>query len=208
MRTSEIDISNLALAAIGEEAIRDFSEGNTRARICGVFYSATRDFLLGQFSWPFANSLKKLNKLAEPSGWMPPGLYAYALPSDCHQPLDLWPEGSRLSWEVRGQELITNLDSAGLDIDVVLSYVRYEINPSKFSAQFVNLLAIALAVRICPQLTQDKELVKTLMQQHEVLKAEAWGTDAAIGNIHLHNDNNPLNDAFVDPDMSHTGGAY
>ncbi len=206
MIQSKVGICNQALAAIGEDAIRDLTDGNVRARMCDVFYDTTRNYLLSQFDWPFARKQMKLTQLAVPQDWTPEGIYAYSLPSDCHQPLDLFPEGSMQNFEIRGQELYCSVDSTQSTIPVVLIYTRYEENPTKFSAQFANLLSIALAVRICPSISQDKELVKTLFGQYEMITKEAWGTDANIGNKHLHNNDNPALDSFVDPDFSFTGG--
>ncbi len=208
MLNSKIGICNLALAAIGEDAIRDFDEGNKRARMCDRFYEATRDYILAQFSWPFAARRQALQQLAEASNWIPENTFPYALPSDCHQPLDLYPEGNSGSWEVMGREFYCYLDNKIEDLEVILSYTGYEIDPTKFSAQFVNLLSVALAVRIAPAITQDKELTKTIFQQYEIEKKEAWGTDAMIGNKMLHNDDNPRLDPFVDPDISFTGGNW
>jgi len=204
MINSKIGICNIALAAIGEDSIRDFDEGNKRARMCDVFYETTRDYLLAQFNWPFARSRQLVQKLAEAENYIPEGTYPYALPADCHQPIDLYPEGSMQNWEVMGREMYCPYDSE--EVEVILVYTRYEVNPTKFSAQFSNLLGLALAVRICPSLTQDKELTKTLFQQYEVISRDAWGVDASVGNKHLHNNENPQFDPFVDPDFSFTGG--
>ena len=62
---SKIGICNLALAAIGEDSIRDFADGNKRARMCDVFYETTRDYLLGQFDWAFARRQQALQQLNE-----------------------------------------------------------------------------------------------------------------------------------------------
>lgn len=205
MSYSKVGICNLALAAIGEDSIRDFDDGNKRARMCDRFYDVTRDYLLDQYNWSFARKQKELQQLAEPSDWTPDGTYTYAIPSDCHHPVDLWPEGSIQSFEIRGNELHCSLDSAQGD-DVVLIYTTRVLDPTKYSSQFVNILSIALAVRICMPITQDKALTKTIFEQYKTEVREAWGTDAAIGNKHLHNDDNPEYDSFVDPDYSFTGG--
>ena len=198
MQTSKIAICNLALAAIGEDSIRDFAEGNKRARMCDVFYDMTRDHLLSQFDWAFARRQIELKELSTPQDWVPEDMKVYGVPADCHKILDLWPEGCRESYEVRGSELYTRKESP------VLMYTQYIINPTKFSAEFINLLAVALSVRICLPIAQDKELAKTLYGQYKTEMKEAWASDAVIGGKHLHNDANPNYDSFVDPDYSFT----
>ncbi len=199
MVTSKISICNLALAALGEDSIRDFDEGNKRARMCDVFYEATRDYLLSAFNWPFARKQLQLNMLAEHEGYLPEGSFAYALPEDCHHPIDLLPEGSMQEWEVRGEELICQY---GQDKLIVLLYTKKILDPTKFSSPFTNLLSTALAVRLAMPITHDKELTKTILQQFEAEKREAWATDANIGNTHLHSDDDANKDSFVDADFS------
>ncbi len=207
MINSKIGICNLALAAIGEDSIRDFDEGNKRARMCDVFYEQMLNYLLGQFDWPFARSRKALQQLAEPSNWVPDGVYAYAMPSDCHVPLDIYPEGNRQEWEVMGDELYSEIDTTeGEDVELVLIYTRREVNPTKFSTEFSNLLGLGLAIRICPPMTGDKELTKALAAEFKVAKMDAWGTDANVGNKFLHSDDDPNLDPFVDADYAFRSG--
>ncbi len=204
MTVSKIDICNLALAIIGEDAIRDFDEGNKRARMCYVFYTNTRDMLLGQFNWPFARRQMELARLATAPDWAPEGTYAYALPSDCLMPIDLWPEGTFQEWEVRSNTLYCKYHNE--EVPIVLIYTRREVNYALYSTSFVNLLSLALAVKLSPPLTQDKELTKTLGQQYEIAKLNAWGTDANIGNRYKHSDDDPNRDSFVDADYAVTSG--
>jgi len=195
MIISKVVICNLALASLGEDAIRDFSEGNTRARMCEVFYETSRDYLLGQFDWPFARRQQKLAMLSTPPDWTSDGTYCYALPADCFAPINLWPEGSRHNYEIRGKNLYCQ---RGEDQDVVLMYSVHVQDPTLFSTGFVNLLALAIAVRLAPTLTQDKQLTQALFQQYEVEKKEVWANDAMQGNEYpFANDDNPDYDTFV-----------
>lgn len=202
---SKVGICNLALAAIGEDSIRDFDDGNKRARMCDVFYETTRDYLLSQFDWAFARKQVELQQLAESPDYMPESKYAYGVPSDCHNPLDLYPQGGLQVWEIRGQTLYCPYDSAD-DVTVVLIYTKKEIDPTKFTAQFVNLLSLALATRICAPLTQDSQLSELILKMYETEKREVWSNDASIGNKYLNNNEDPNLDSFVDADFAPNSG--
>ena len=193
----------MALAIIGQDSIRDFAEGNKRARMCDVFYDATRTYLLGQFNWPFARRTARLSMLAESPDWVPEGIYPYALPVDCVNVVDLLPEGSRQTWEIRGNILYC---AYGADFEVVILYSREVEDATKFSAPFSSLLAVALAVRLAPPLTQDKTLTRAIFEQFEIEKKEAWATDANVGNRLVQNDNDPNTDTFVQAEPCCTDG--
>jgi len=197
MIISKLVICNMALAALGEDSIRDFDDGNKRARMCDVFYGVTRDYLLSQFDWPFARKQQKLTQMANPTDWSPEGTYEYALPADCFSPVNLWPEGSRQSWEIRGKSLYCPLDSTQGAV-VVLIYTVHALDPTKYSTGYINLLALAMAVRMALPLTSDEPLAKALLQQYETEKREVWANNANQGNVFpMGNDSDPDYDSFV-----------
>lgn len=194
MAYSKVGICNLAFALVGASAIRDFDESNKRARMAEVFYEPTRDYLLSKFDWPFARSFKNLQKLSTTDIDVPEGMNAFKLPNDCRTPRDIHPLGSRVKWEVYGSALLTPEESVGL------YYTKQETNPTRFSDTFVNVLALGLAIKMAPSITQDKQLVQSLVQQYEMAKMEAWESDANIGNMYREHDEDPNNDRFVYPD--------
>jgi hypothetical protein len=191
MANSEVSICNLALATLGADSIRDFSEDNKRARMCKNFYDATRDYLLAKFDWPFSRSFKNLNQLDLTGEDTPDGEYGYQLPIDCQTPRDVHPMGSSTPWRIVGQRLYTTLTAVGL------YYTKTETNPAIFSNPFVNLLALGVAVRMCAPITQDKALAKVLFEQYQVEMGEVWESEANVGNEYRMFDENPENDSFV-----------
>ena len=194
MATSKIQICNLALAAVGADAIRSFDEANKRARLCDVFYETQRTYLLSRFDWPFARRFKQLQQLALDADELPLGNYAYALPADCLTPRDVWPEGSRDFWEVFGESLYTELSAVGL-------YYTADISDStKFSNSFVHTMWQGLAVRICPAITQNIKLTQELFSQYRIEERESWENDANVGNKYREYNEHPDNDSFVNPD--------
>jgi len=195
MPYSKIHICNIALALCGTDSIRSFDENNKKSRLSDIFFDSSRDYLLTKFDWPFARSLAKLNQLDISSETLPEGFAAYQIPSDCRNPRDIWPPGSKTSWEVYGDRIHTPEQD-----EVFLIYTSQRTDPTYFSDTFVGLLALHLAVRICPGVTQDKKLTKELYSQFVQEQRDAWESDANVGNDYRAHDEDPNNDTFVNPD--------
>lgn len=86
--TSEVDLCNLALSHLGDEAdIIAISppDGSRQAAHCARFYPLARDAVLQSFPWSFATKRITLAAMTNPSphDWQ----YAYALPATCLRPL-------------------------------------------------------------------------------------------------------------------------
>lgn len=194
---SKISICNMALSLIGEIAIRDFAENNKRARMCDRLYESTRRSLLARFDWSFARRFMKLNQVTITDD-IPEGIAVYQLPADCISARDIHPPGSGTKWEVRENKVYV---SSVLTLEnVYLYYTKDAEDATKFSAPFVDLLALALAIKIAHPLTQDKALVKSLVEQYKMDMYEAWEADANIGSTYKPVDDIPDNDTFVNPD--------
>jgi hypothetical protein len=90
---SEVDISNLALSHLGDDAtVSSLSppEGSAQAQHCATFYPIARDSLLEQHDWGFATRREALVELSitDPTGeWQ----FAYTLPNLCIRPIEIHP---------------------------------------------------------------------------------------------------------------------
>lgn len=199
MAYSKVDIVNLALATLGADSIRSFADQNKRARMGEVFYDYTRSYLLNKFDWSFARSFATLAAIDSDALGIevPEGQYAYALPSDCLVVRCMHPKSKRISWEIFGKYLYTPKDS-----NVQIYYTRLETSSQMYSEAFSNVLALGIAVRMSPSITQDKQLTNALFSQYKTEVYDAWESDANIGNTYRAKGNDPDNDAFVDPSLS------
>jgi len=195
MAVSKIHICNLALACLGEDAIRAFDESNKRSRMCDVFFDSLRDYLLTKFDWPFAKRFIQLQPLDGVT--MPAGKYAYQLPSDCRNVRDLDPPGSKDYWEVFDQQLVCKKTP---EETVFIYYTAKVEDVAKFTDTFATMLYLLMAVRMGPVITQDKKLVESLLNQYRMEQAEAWESEANEGNDYRSHDEDPNNDPFVYPD--------
>jgi len=88
---SEVDICNLALGHIGDNATVSSinpPEGSAQAEHCQRFYPIARDSLLEMHFWNFAMKRATLAQVSNP--W-PEWRYAYAMPADALNPISILP---------------------------------------------------------------------------------------------------------------------
>jgi hypothetical protein len=150
---SSVDICNLALAHLGDDATVSSinpPEGSAQAEHCARFYPIARDTALEAHSWNFATKRATLALVtgAAPEGWE----YAYALPADClssSSVMNVWMEGA--SDNTPGEQFVvetttsngtliyTNAESA------VVRYTARIIDTTKFSPMFVNAVSWLLS---------------------------------------------------------------
>lgn len=170
---SEVDICNLSLAHLGDDATvssLDPPEGSAQAEHCARFYPIARDSLLEMHNWGFATRRVALALLSEspPSTWK----YAYAVPGDAVNYLGVYapdaPDDLASSFPLAScygnsgqpqmamgsytpQPFILETDASGQQIlltnqdSAVLRYTRLVTDTTQFSPLFTDTLAWLLA---------------------------------------------------------------
>jgi hypothetical protein len=146
---SEIDICNLALSRLGDDATVSSlypPEGSMQAEHCARFYPVARDALLEMHAWGFAT---RRAQLAQLSGSWPQWAYAYALPADCMVAVAVLPQGATDDMQAQDFKreagpngsavLLTNQPAA------TLIYQARVADSTKFSPLFIDTLAWLLA---------------------------------------------------------------
>lgn len=170
---TDVDICNLALAALGDQAAvtsLNPPDQSAQAGHCARFYPVARDALLEMHAWGFATVRVQLAQVTNPtSAWA----YAYACPSDAVNYLEVedpktaddYSVGLQMANTVPGsiqsgvgvyaaQPYQIEADSNGNDIlytnqpNAVLRYTRIVIDTSKFSPLFMEGLAMLLAAHL------------------------------------------------------------
>lgn len=169
--SSEVDICNLALASLGDDATvasLDPPEGSAQAEHCARFYPMARDLMLDAHHWGFNSRRAPLALLSEapPSSWR----YAYAQPADVlnliavlapdaldDNSVGLVAYGSYgcTSYTPTGQytpqPFTSETDDTGAVViytnqaNAVLRYTARVNDPTKFPPTFVQGLAMMLA---------------------------------------------------------------
>lgn len=151
---SDVDIGNLALAHLGEDAgVSSFEppEGSPHAEALARFYPIARDTCLEAHNWKFA---RRTVLLDAPLGETVDGFeYAYAVPADCLRVVRIYSEGSRDDIDAPIVfETETDADGAKILLtdteNPYLIYTRQIDDTSKFSPSFVTALSYLLAAMI------------------------------------------------------------
>lgn len=150
--SSEVDICNLALGFLGDDATVasiDPPEGSNQADHCARFYPMARDLVLDGFTWKFAMRRAALAPLNEiPGGaWR----YAYALPSDVLEITSVVPAWAPDNDTRSCQPFTVETDATGTTVlytnqlNAVLRYTAKVTDTTKFSPTLVVALAMQLA---------------------------------------------------------------
>jgi hypothetical protein len=147
---SEIDICNLALGHLGDNATvasLDPPEGSAQAEHCARFYPIARDTLLQSHGWNFATRRIQLAQLGiAPTGWY----FAYARPTDALDVFDIqFPDTQDYGRPT--QAFICESDSLGNEViytnvqNAICRYVARVDDTTRFSPLFVTALTWHLA---------------------------------------------------------------
>jgi len=151
---SEVDVCNLALAHLGDEATVSSinpPEGSVQAAHCARFYPIARDALLEMHNWGFATRRAQLAQLVnDRAEW----LFAYALPSSTLRALSVLPPGATdelvasgvyapqkytIAASPSGKVLYTNQENA------ILLYTTAALDITQFSPLFITTVSWYLA---------------------------------------------------------------
>lgn len=158
---SEVDICNLALGHLGDNATvasLDPPEGSAQAEHCARFYPLARDAILELHDWNFATRRGQPAQITSP--W-PQWKYAYVQPADCLRVLAvLDPEATddfSMSMPNPGmaqytpQPFVCETDEEGREIiltnqeNALVRYVAFVSDTTKFTPLFVTTLTWHLA---------------------------------------------------------------
>lgn len=174
MATSPIEISNSALAKLGVERILNFSENSKQARLCKDLYPIKRDELLRSHPWNFAMARVELAELSATPAWR--WQHQFQLPGDV---MRVWQTdfeaGTLQEWAVEGDRLLCDVDQ------VKILYSKLITDVNKFDANFVEVLALSMAVDLSYPLVQSISVKESLQQELEVKLRDARSFDAQEG---------------------------
>lgn len=141
---SEVDICNLALAHLGDNATVasiDPPEGSAQAEHCARFYPVARDSLLEMHAWRFATQRQALAALAEPSwDWA----FAYAEPTGTLKLLAVLPMTATSDDETQPFDSESGVIRSDCE-NASLKFIARVSDTTKFPPLFVDALAWLLA---------------------------------------------------------------
>lgn len=158
---SEVDICNLALSHLGDEATVatiDPPEGSPQAGYCARFYPIARDALLEMHTWAF--TLRRIQLALLPNSW-PAWQFAYGRPSNTLKLLAVLPPDAMNDYttalpggygvRIEPQPFTAEVDDKGRSViytnqqDAVLRYTALVKDTTKFPPLFVMALSWHLA---------------------------------------------------------------
>lgn len=140
---TDLSICSDALILLGASPISSFTEGSDAAQACDRLYPDLRDTMLSTYVWSWTLKKSQIARLStDPiNEWE----YAYQLPGDMLSGVLAVFETSgtnersrRYGWEVYGDQLYTNMETAFIDYQATIS-------ETKMPNYFVRLLRTALA---------------------------------------------------------------
>ena len=158
---SEVDICNLALAHLADEAaVASINppDGSAQADHCKRFYPIARDALLELFAWPFATSRVALSLTASepPGSWE----YEYAMPSSCARVLSINVDG--VLDDTATQDYVIETNEAGDKViltntpEAICRFTKLITDTTKFSPLFVTTLSFLMASYLAGPVTKSK----------------------------------------------------
>lgn len=167
---STVDICNLALAHLGDEAAVSSispSDGSAQADHCARFYPIARDALLEMYGWDFATRRVALVETAgtPAGGWA----YEYAYPSSCASIQAVLYDG-QLD-DTTTQEYVVETVSDGSRViltNVEGAYCRYTrliTDTTKYSPLFVTCLSYLLASYLAGPITKSPGIVEGMYKR-------------------------------------------
>tara|TARA_Y100000004_G_scaffold197224_1_gene270513 strand:+ start:6576 stop:7193 length:618 start_codon:yes stop_codon:yes gene_type:complete len=169
---TDLSICSDALILLGASPISSFTEGSDAAQACDRLYPDLRDTMLSTYVWSWTLKKSQIARLStDPiNEWE----YAYQLPGDMLSGVLAVFETSgtnersrRYGWEVYGDQLYTNMETAFIDYQATIS-------ETKMPNYFVRLLRTALAGELAIVVTDQAA-------KADYFRAQAFGSPGENG---------------------------
>lgn len=167
---TKIEIYKLAGTVLREARILAVTDNTNVVRTFDDVYALCRDGLLEDKDWSFAIFQDTLATIAE----TPLFGFAYvaAEPTGC---LRITKTEGDVPYRVKDNKVYSNYDP------LVVEYLKYITDESKFSADFARCLAYSVALAAAPKITQDEKLIDRVEKWHKSLLSKARFQDALKG---------------------------
>jgi len=169
---TDLSICSDALILLGASPISSFTEGSDAAQACDRLYPDLRDTMLSTYVWSWTLKKSQIARLSTNpiNEWE----YAYQLPGDMLSGVLAVFETSgtnersrRYGWEVYGDQLYTNMETAFIDYQATIS-------ETKMPNYFVRLLRTALAGELAIVVTDQAA-------KADYFRAQAFGSPGENG---------------------------
>ncbi len=172
---SEVSICNEALDSLGAKTIVSLTENSKNARICNRKYAITRDYVLTDHVWNFAQKRFVLATLPGEPVWTEDLMTVqYQKPTDCLR-INYVNIPSAIV-KIEGDKILSNEE--GLKI----KYTERLTDPTKFFPKFIEAFAARLAAEMAFAITSKMSVAKALFSIYYDKKLpQAMSTDSQQG---------------------------
>lgn len=169
--TTAVSICNSALIKLGAGQITALDNSSFESKLCTEQYEKIRRSLLYSHPWNFA--IKR-------ASWVPNGNtpawgfeQEYDLPADFLRIIEM--SDADIEYQIEGNKLVCN------ESNIDLIYLYDETDPAKYSAGFIELLALKISVELCHALVQSASLKQTLLTEYNERLRDTRSFDAQEG---------------------------
>lgn len=187
--TSEVDICNSALIKLGAEPILSLDDSNKRAEKCKLQYPKLRDEVIASHPWNFAITRATLAQ----STYVPAFEFeqAYIIPNDVLRivktNLNMPGSVGENRWAVEidpvtNQKVFLTNNLTGED-QIAIQYIKRITDVTKYSPNFVEVLATRLAADLAYPIVQQLALSTQMFALYQQLLRDARTFDAQENSV-------------------------
>jgi hypothetical protein len=185
---SAVDICNMALSALGEDALVvsiSPSDGSVQAGHCVRFYPLARTEALEAFDMAF--SARRTDNLAEVESDSDAWAFAYALPANCLKVRKVLPDGETdeskgANFDVMERVLYTNEETP------TLIYTTDVTDTTKFTPLFTRTVSLFLASYLAGPIKKSTDGGKSYFDAAMAAGAKAAATNANASSQLTHDE--------------------
>ena len=175
MASTQTQIANAALRAVGQDRIASFATGGEAGRVLDDIYEKKVEYLLRHHLWNFSIKRDSIPESAASPDWEFD--HAYPVPADCIRVISTSEDvyAHSLKWQLEGQSIVTDITSP-----LKIKYVS-RAPESEFDPLFEECLVALLAAELAQVLTGDLALQQELQGEAERKLRMAKGADGQEG---------------------------
>jgi hypothetical protein len=173
---SKIEICNLALLALGQRKLNSIDEQTPSARLCRDIFDHEVETTLRAAPWKCAKKIETLGLIANETipGWS----FLYQHPPKCLFVRKVFTEASVKSPTPDEFEVLLSpvSDTKAIAANISPAYVEYTKkieNTELFDLNLVDALVYKMAAFMAVPLTQDQNLVKTMLGAYQAVVDQA-----------------------------------
>lgn len=161
--SSEVNICNEALTALGENTIISLTDDSKAARLCNLKYTTKRDYLLRRYNWSFAAR----RVILAPDVNIPVFEYSaqFTLPTDCIQFREIYP--TSVAYSIENNKIMCD------ESELYIKYTARITNVALMDIAFQETLSVLIARELAFPLADSDSKFNKMDELFEVKLSEA-----------------------------------